>query len=136
MSLYEPWARGDAGPYLPAGYAEPARYFVAFRTEWLTRLGLSPAYTEVLLACGDSMDPTISDGDLLLIDRRATRIAESGIYVLMIGGAVSVKRVQIRRDGTAVLISDNARYENESITASEVQRTQAVGRVRWFGRLI
>ena len=136
LRLHEPWTASDAGPYLPEGYAEPPRYFAAFSTEWIKRIGVSPTYAQVLLASGDSMEPTICDGDLLLIDCGVTRVAENGIYALAIDGKVLVKRIQVRRDGSAALISDNPLYKDEAIPAGELRGLRVEGRVKWFGRAI
>lgn len=110
--------------------------FVAFRADWLHRIGVSPRQAEVLIAIGDSMEPTIRDGDLLLIDRSFDRPKDNGIYVLVLGGMVLVKRIQTRRDGSVVLLSDNQRYENEVVPADELPDLKVEGRVRWFGRTI
>jgi phage repressor protein C with HTH and peptisase S24 domain len=110
--------------------------FVAFRTEWLHRIGVHPGRAEVILAVGDSMDPTIRDGDLILVDRSIDRIVDNGIYVVTVGGLVLVKRVQSRIDGGVVLISDNPQYERETVPDHQVPDLRIEGRVRWFGRTI
>jgi SOS-response transcriptional repressor LexA len=130
--------RASAGPgaMVPYEDIDGSAQFVAFRTEWLHRIGVSSAHAEVLIAVGDSMEPTIRDGDLLLIDRGIDRVVDNGIYVLVLGGMVLVKRVQTRRDGSVVLLSDNQRYENEAVPAAELPDLKVEGRVRWFGRTI
>jgi DNA-binding phage protein len=130
--------RASAGPgaIVPFEDIDGTRQFVAFRTEWLRRIGVNPKTAEVLVAVGDSMEPTIRDGDLLLIDRSIDRVVDNGIYVLVIAGMVLLKRLQTRRDGSAVLKSDNARYDDEVVPANEVPDLRIEGRVRWFGRTI
>lgn len=130
--------RVSAGPgaIVPFEDIDGTRQFVAFRTEWLRRIGVNPKTAEVLVAVGDSMEPTIRDGDLLLIDRSIDRMVDNGIYVLVIAGMVLLKRLQTRRDGSAVLKSDNARYDDEVVPAHEVPDLRIEGRVRWFGRTI
>jgi phage repressor protein C with HTH and peptisase S24 domain len=130
--------RASAGPgaIVPFDDLNGAAEFVAFRTEWLHRVGVNPRRAEVLIAVGDSMEPTIRDGDLLLIDRSFERVRDEGIYVLVLAGMVLVKRIQTRRDGSAILKSDNDRYEDEIVPATEVNDLKIEGRVRWFGRSI
>ncbi len=83
------------------------------------------------------MEPTIRDGDLLLIDRSIDRIVDNGIYVVVVAGMVVVKRLQTRVDGSVVLRSDNReRYDDELIAAHDVPDLIVEGRVRWFGRTI
>ena len=116
---------------------EGAGSAVAFREDWLRRIGLNPKYAQVLPAVGDSMEPTIRDGDLLLIDRSIDTIIDNGIYVLVFGGLVLVKRVQIKRDGSVVLKSDNSSlFDDEAVPQHELHELVIEGRVRWFGRTI
>ncbi len=115
----------------------PDAPLIAFPHNFLRRLGLAAGRVHAIVAVGDSMEPTIRDGDLLLIDRTMATIVDDGIYIMTIGDAVVVKRVQRRRDGTVWLISDNReRYEPEVVPAADVGSLVVEGRVRWFGRTI
>ncbi|MEX0753232.1 MAG: helix-turn-helix transcriptional regulator, partial [Xanthobacteraceae bacterium] len=109
---------------------------VAFRADWLRRLGVSPRNARTMFAHGDSMEPTIGDGDLLLVDQSIDHIVDHGIYIVVYQGMVLVKRVQMRRDGTLVLKSDNPRYDEEVVPHSEAHDIHVAGRVRWYGRTI
>ena len=77
------------------------------------------------------MDPTIRDGDLLLVDTSARRIEGSRIYVLAIGGALMVKRIQLRLDGSVVVKSDNTIYETEVVPADQTSGLNILGQVIW-----
>lgn len=113
---------------------EPTQ-LLGFRTDWLRKMGIAPNRAQALTAIGDSMEPTIRDGDLLLVDRSVSQIVDNGIYVMTLGGLVVVKRVQMRRDKSLLLISDNReRYEPEIVPPDEVTTLIIEGRVRWFGR--
>lgn len=89
-----------------------------------------------MFADGDSMEPTIGHGDLLLVDEAIQHVATHGIYVVIYQGMVLVKRIQIRLDGTIVLMSDNTKYKDEVVKPSEAVDLRIGGRVRWFGRTI
>lgn len=129
--------RASAGPgALITGAGGPPERFLAFEKGWLRRIGVSPRHAEVLIATGDSMEPTIRDGDVLLVDRSIDRIVSEGLYVVVYGDLVLLKRVQQRRDRTVVLMSDNPRYEPETVPADEIDQITVAGRVRWFGRTI
>lgn len=129
--------RASAGGGAIAPYEESnGGEVVAFRTDWLRRLGLNPRYARAIFAHGDSMEPTINSGDLLLVDESINTIVDHGIYVVVYQGMVVVKRVQLKRDGTLVLKSDNHRYETEEVPPSEIGQISVAGRVRWFGRTI
>ncbi len=106
---------------------------VAFREVWLRSLGFLPGRVHILWASGDSMNPTIRDGDMLLVDRTIDRVVNDGIYVVVAAGAVRVKRISIRQNGSVLLRSDNDRYEAETIPSDEVPSLIVEGRVRWVG---
>lgn len=116
---------------------EDAGGLLAFRRDWLRRVGISPVSARALKARGDSMEPTIRDGDLLLIDTSIDRVLDEGIYVVVVAGLALVKRLGIRRDGTVTLKSDNAAlYREELIPPHETGDLIVAGRVMWFGRSI
>ena len=56
---------------------------------------------------GESMTPTIQNGDVLLVNTGDNRFHSFGVYVLEVAGERLVKRVQPKLDGTLTLISDN-----------------------------
>jgi phage repressor protein C with HTH and peptisase S24 domain len=106
--------------------------FIAFSEVYLRQtLRRNPKNLALLTASGDSMDPTIRDGDLLLVDTSARRIEGSRIYVLAIGGALMVKRIQLRLDGSVVVKSDNAVYEPEVLAADQTSTLNILGQVIW-----
>lgn len=106
----------------------------AFREDWMRSMGLVPSRTHVLTAVGDSMEPTIRNGDFLLVDRSVDRVLDNGIYVVVLAGLVLVKRVQVRVNGSLVLKSENPVYGEEVVPPDEVGDVVIEGRVRWFGR--
>lgn len=133
---YDVRASAGHGAVVPFEDIDGGRQFMAFRTEWLRRIGVQPSSAEVLVAVGDSMEPTIRDGDLILIDRSIKQVVDDGIYVLVLGGMVLLKRLQNRRDSSVVLKSDNPQYDDEVVPAGEVSDLRIEGRVRWFGRTL
>lgn len=118
---------------VPGPFDNEASEMVAFREAWLRSLGFIPNRVHILWATGDSMVPTIRDGDMMLIDRTIDRVVNDGIYVVVAAGTVRVKRVAIRQNGSVVLRSDNDRYPEELIPVDEVSQLIVEGRVRWVG---
>lgn len=106
--------------------------FIAFRRDWVrTVLGIEPDQLLVEIALGELMEPSIQDGDLLLVDTTDKRFHSFGIYVVEIGGERLVKRVQPKLDGSLSLISDNPVYEVEHVAPERAETVQVVGRVLW-----
>lgn len=125
----------SAGDGRLAGSDDPLEY-LAFQRGWLKGRGINPERARILTARGDSMEETIRDGDVLLVDTSIDRIRDNAIYVVVYGDMVLVKRVHGRLNGSLQLISDNPRYPPEEVTSAEVDQLNIAGRVMWFGRTI
>ncbi|AUX76376.1 S24 family peptidase [Sinorhizobium fredii] len=104
--------------------------------EWmLARMGVKALHVAAFPAQGDSMSPTIADGDVVFIDTRHRVPSPDGIYALAdeFGGVV-VKRLEVTsRPGaetvTVKIISDNPRHSEREFTLDEIH---IVG--RYIGR--
>lgn len=117
----------SAGPGAVAGGELPVGQ-LRFSARWLKTQGLDPAMLSAIEVEGDSMDPTLRDGDEILVDR-TPRPLRSGIHVLRLDDVLLVKRVE--RAGDALrLISDNRAYPEIERDAGEVE---ILGRVMWKG---
>jgi phage repressor protein C with HTH and peptisase S24 domain len=121
-----------------AGSGKPApeypTEFIAFRHDWIrAAFDLDPGQVMLISAAGDSMEPGIRDGDLLLVDTRQDAFTEFGIYVFEARGERLVKRVQRKFDGTLYVISDNAVYQPEAISSELATEIRVVGKVIWRG---
>lgn len=96
------------------------------RTERLPRValrgaGVAPDAASVIGVSGDSMAPTLRDGDRLLVDRAARRIAaRGGIYVLRRGEAVMVKRL-VPHGGEIEIRSDNPLWPVERVSPGDIE---------------
>lgn len=75
------------------------------------------------------MEPTFSDGSILLVDRGITAIKTDGVYVLAKNDAIFVKRVQRNFDGSLAIKSDNPNYDNLKLSAKEQNDLSVLGRV-------
>ena len=69
---------------------------------------------------GDSMEPTLRDGDYVLIDENIN-FGTNGIYAIQLGGQILIKRLQFKMDGTILIISDNDKYDKELFNPKENQ---------------
>jgi phage repressor protein C with HTH and peptisase S24 domain len=85
---------------------------------------------------GDSMAPTLLDGDTVLVDMTRRAPNPPGIFVLDDGMGLVAKRLEhiANSEPPAVrVISDNKHYPEYERTADEIH---IVGRIRWFAREI
>ena len=108
---------------------------LAFREEWVrTELSANPKNLVLISAIGDSMEPTLRAGDLLLVDRSSEGVTQDAIYAFATNGDLRVKRMQLKIDGSIVTKSDNLQYEAETLLVDQVGSLRIIGRVVWSGR--
>ncbi len=112
---------------------EPMADPMAFRTDWLRREGFDPAKLVVIRAKGDSMEPTINDGDVILVRLTNGESPRDGLYVLRLDGGLFVKRLQFDLRGVRI-ISDNPLYQSFELSKSDMAEMDLVGRVVWAGK--
>lgn len=84
---------------------------------WLEQEGLDAAEAIVMRVVGDTMEGTIRDGQLVIIDRRP-RDAD-GVYLVRFGGALRIKRMQRMVDGSVRLSNDNQVYAVDTIPGDD-----------------
>lgn len=115
--------------------AEKIEQHLTLSREWLAREGISSNDLIGIYAQGDSMEPTITNGDSLLIDRDRNMVgSDGGIYVINYEGELFVKRVQKLLDGRIAVTSDNKNHMSIEISKHDLERLKIIGRVVWFGR--
>jgi len=114
--------RGDDFAYVPvldvaasAGTGllvseETVQEVIGFDSHWLrSQLHTSPKELSIITVQGDSMAPTLLDGDLIFVDHQVTDWRD-GIYVFQMDGDLLIKRLQRLPGGTVSVISDNPKF--------------------------
>ena len=97
-------------------------------------LNVNPVEMSMLYVRGDSMQPTILDGDMLLVSSQVEQIRD-GIYISRYGGLRSLPRSQRQPKGVIRVSSDTAAYDPFSVSLQDEGADFAiVGRVVWVGR--
>ncbi len=109
--------------------------YLAFKREWVRNdLRTDAPNLALITADGDSMEPTIKNGDLLLIDLGQTRVKKDSIYILRLDDLLVAKRLQWMYDGSLLIRSDNPAYTDQVVPEDSLESLQILGRVIWFGR--
>lgn len=133
-----PVPRLDVGASAGAGaFAgdERTQSLFGFDKAWLRTLARGEiGALSMIRVEGDSMVPTLSDGDDILVDRADAGAAlRDGIYVLRVDGVVMVKRLTVGPAGGRLSItSDNPAYP--PWPKCDLADLDVVGRVVWVGR--
>ena len=109
--------------------------YLAFKADWVRNtLGVAQKDLALISVKGDSMEPVLSNEDLILVDMRRNRVEDNAIYVLQLNGSLLVKRIQHKLDGSLNVMSDNPRYEAEVVSTEHAADLRVLGRVVWSGR--
>lgn len=128
--------KASAGPGTLAELEAPRGRF-AFDARWLRRLtGSKPDRLSIITVVGDSMFPTLADGDEVIVDGSdgGGRLRD-GIYVLRFDDALMIKRIARGPSrGRIAVRSDNEAFP--SWEDCDPSLLQIVGRVVWFGRRV
>lgn len=140
-------SRVTAGPEGEILYEEAADY-LPFKRWWLEKMvgrGEHRLKRLVLVRVrGDSMSPTINQGEIALVDTdesERVQILDARIYLVVTpDGAVTIKRVILKKDNGQIkllCLSDNtASYRPTSfdLAPSHQLKEYVLGRVRWVGK--
>ena len=124
----------SAGPGAIPGDEAPAAH-IGFDPKWLKSLSAGrPADLSLIKVQGDSMAPTLVDGDDILVDRRdGPERLRDGIYVLRSEDALMVKRIALSPAARRVAVkSDNEAYQDWP--DCDLASIQIIGRVIWAAR--
>lgn len=126
------YAQGaSAGPGVFAEEAPPSA-LIALPPPLLSR---NSCALFALPAEGDSMEPLIRNGALLIAER--TQTPREGIHVLVRNEMLLVKRIQPRDPGILRITSENPAYATEDARLDDPhQNLRILGRVIWIGHPI
>lgn len=122
-----------------ANHSEDVIEYLAFRRDWLRRLGVAPSNAVLARAAGDSMQPCVWDGDMVLIDRSKTDVpvrspsakrGRSPVYAFLDEGQARIKRIERPDEGQVILLSDNPEYPPEF---AKIENLSIIGKVLWWG---
>ncbi len=92
------------------------------------RVGSNFSNIKIASVSGDSMEPTLSHGDQVLVDTSCSRFIDDAIYAIQQDGHLRFKRIQLKLDGSIVVRSDGS-TNIETYTAEEAARFFIVGLV-------
>lgn len=101
----------------------------AFRTEWIRQQRLKPNKLAAMRASGDSMEPTVFDGDSLLVDTSQTSVSDGKVYALWYDGGERVKRLFRLPGGGLRIKSDNQGFDTIELGPDYGGHVRIIGRV-------
>ncbi len=110
---------------------------LAFKRDWLCRMGLKPDNLRVAYNHGDSNWPTLTDGEVVLLDVAAIEPANGKMFALLDpDGEMIFKRLIRDIKGGWLIRSDNDNktlYPDMPISDEGIRGVDIVGRIVWRG---
>lgn len=127
-----------AGGGAIVGEGEHAVDALAFKADWIRReLHVAPEDLRLIYVEGNSMEPDLRAGDIILVDHTDTLARREGIYVIRMDGALLVKQLQRLPGGTVKVLSRNPAYEPFAVEVKKLEEPNGfavLGRVVWACR--
>lgn len=123
----------SAGPGTPAPDTAPLIDLV-FAGDWIRAASKTPGRLVAVVIDGDSMEPSLQDGETVLFDTAPDRLRGDGIFLFRMDGALFVKRL-VRMGGRAIqVISENPKFPPYTITPGEGLDFEVIGKAVWTAR--
>lgn len=110
-----------------------AKDYLPFPRRWLDQINLPEEHARFLDSRGDSMTDTIKEDAICLADTRWQSPRLDAIFVVVHNNDVRIKRIGRGMEGRVTLISDNPRYETETLSEPEARSLTIAGRIVWSG---
>ena len=98
----------------------------------LRNLAITKENAVAATAVGDSMSPTIQDGDTIHIDLGRTEIKDGRMFVICLGGLHYAKRLYNAPFGGVRIVSDNSEEFPEINLTAEEKESQAFQVIGWI----
>ena len=101
-------------------------------------LGIPVNYVRIFPVRGDSMLPTLADGDMVVLDSRRKEPEEDKMYAFAALGDTYIKRAQWIDDRHLKWVSDNVdpRYAPMILDGDELRNMEVLGRVVWIWKAV
>lgn len=110
---------------------------ISFSSKLLRNLGIQPREAFILPALGDSMEPRIRSGELMLCSRSPRHLkGADGTYIVRLEGEVLVKRIQRIPGGKVRVSSENTGYSPFEVALSDGVDFTILGLVMWVFRRV
>lgn len=103
----------------------------AQRMEWFHKKKVSPKNLVEVDVDGDSMEPRIPNGSVVIIDKSINsleQVQNRKVYAIRYGDELKIKRLSRRYDGSLIIDSDNPSYEREIVEPENLEHIGIIGK--------
>lgn len=114
-------------------YYEDDRPPLSFRAEFLRKLGIAVGDAVVVDADGESNEPTIKNGSVVLVNRGDRERLNGKLFAFRVDGELMIKRLE-RIDGVGILATaDNPHFHPKTRVYTNLTDFEVIGRAVWTG---
>ena len=132
--MFDVQASAGAGAVVQA---EDVTDYFAFNKSFLSsHLGVSGDSLAFVSIRGESMVPTLHDGDHALVDMSQKTVPGEGVYLLQTEDGLMAKRLKQKSNGDLLVKSDNPDFPSWTMSAKDYGLNQVVGKIVWCARAI
>ncbi len=127
IPYYDVYASAGHGAISIEGEYSP--YSIDIHPQLLLDQGVSTQNLFIMPVKGDSMEPTLFDGEIIVVKREpeSPRILE-GVYVIRIDNQIFIKRIQYNKfDARLRVDSDNEFYDSYTIRNDDLNAVEILG---------
>ncbi len=104
-----------------------------FPSRWLSGFG-NPGKMVFMDVVGDSMEPEIRDGDMVMVDQSLTEhLVNNAVMAVGYEDNIFIKRLA-RIPGGIALLSDNPEYSPIRVQGDDLESLRVIGKVVWMCR--
>ena len=103
--------------------------YMSFQKSWFDEYGFNPQHCAVMQVRDNSMEPTIANHSIVLVDRSRCRRQEGRIYAIRIGNNLVIKRLVKNKDKWQ-LVSDHPKLRSDAFPIA----AKIIGEVKWMAR--
>ncbi|MGV7210472.1 helix-turn-helix transcriptional regulator [Oxalobacteraceae bacterium A2-2] len=101
---------------------------LSLNKNWVDRKGLHPSKLVALSVTGDSMEPNLYDGDIVIVNTADTKMKDGEVFVFNYDGEAVIKRL-VKERGEWWLFSDNADQTRHRPKGCRAGECLIIGRV-------
>lgn len=101
---------------------------IAFSPAFLETLKLDKKHLKLIKVSGNLMEPTLKEGDWVLIHTQETFLNE-GLFALKVGKDVTIRRIQRNLEGGFTVLSDNKAYPPQLLSEKAAEKLEIIGKV-------
>lgn len=89
----------------------------------------------VLEIHGDSMEPTMGNSDIVLVDRSNRKVSD-GLMAYIFKETIYVKRIVNLLNGIEVISDNQSLYSSHNIAGNDLKNLEIFGHVLWVGKTV